>query len=236
MTEDALKFESRFFHPDSYRIQHEWDKIAFELDSHIKLIGIMGNSLELEMKNLITEYRRISNSEISELDKTNALDDIDVEGNNFETYNEVYLNSFYINIYSIFENTLLRICTSYCIPNSDDLKKKLKGNLSFIEKYLNIIKETVNYEFTEIQSEFNLFNSEYRTLRNYFIHSRYVCTSKEIENLKNLESIGFISSGLGSNLKPQIENKEFIIDFIKRVKSFLHELYVIFYKKFMENK
>ena len=178
------------------------------------------------MIDLKTEYEKILNSSLSEPEKTYFCEEIDREGNYFDTYHEVYLNSFFINIYTIFENTLLGLYKNHCPHNG------FKGNLSLLEKYLNVIKKTIGIEFLEIQSEFDLINGSYRKLRNCLIHSRYDCTEKEVEDFKNLKAIRLIKSEFSGNLKPQIENKDFIIEFIEKIKYLTKTIYVLFHNNY----
>ena len=159
------------------------------------------------------KYKEVQKSEFEEFEKEILLDEIDIEGNNFETYKEVYLNSFYINIYSILESALLRICVNYC--NTDYKKmKKMKSNESLIKISLNTIQKTAGVEFTEIQPEFEKIDKEFRLLRNCLIHSRYTCKETDVENLKNLR---FITVPFHSKPRLQIEHELLVIDFIIRV-------------------
>ena len=91
-------------------------------------------------------------------------------------------------------------------------------------------------EFTEILNEFNLINGEFRILRNCLIHSRYICKPKDIEKLKNLKGIRFISAEYSIQLRPKIENKDLIIDFINKIRFLLKGIFTLFHNKIIADR
>ena len=229
------EFSKNLYCYKSLKIKMQWQKIDLELEYHLKLINKIESSLELDRISLKEKYKGILESEIEEFEKDIILDEINDEGNNFETYKEVYLNSFYINIYSIFENALEKICINYCKTDYDKLKKS-NSKKSIIQILVGVIQKTADIEFTEIQSEFKEIDIEFRVLRNCLIHSRYTCEAKDIENLGNLAGIRFITVPLNSKLRLQIENKDLIIDFINKVRFLLKGIYTLFHNKIIADK
>jgi hypothetical protein len=164
-------------------LKSKWKRIDLELEYHERTIKSVSMILNENFKTLSSEFQNIQQSNISKEEKELRIDDIEIEGNNFENYYAVYYNSFFINICTIIENSLLNICEeSHCYETLQNTIKKKKE--SDISRYFRVIEKVAKNSDWELKRDFNVINSKYRKLRNRLVHNRYLCTSKDVDRFK----------------------------------------------------
>lgn len=227
------EFQSKRIYTYSLKIQWEFQMIDSELECHSKLINDIMLNIELKREKLKEKYKTMIESNIDEITEDNNSAEIDKEYHDFYTFKEIYLNSLYINIYSIFENALFKLCVNYC---NMDYKKLKKVNLSQNKLLLDVLSKTAKIEFLEILSEFTVIDTQFRILRNCLIHSRYTCKSNDIKNLKDVNGLRFSISGYHGKMRPEIENEGLLIDFINKVRYLLKGVYVLFHNKIIADR
>jgi hypothetical protein len=235
-----LEFQSATISALGVRIKNDWRQIDLELCSHGKMIENISSSIEIEMNDLKIKSKEGLNIDFTEEELRFYNHAVEEKYEEFSTYKEVYMNSLFINVYALFESNLLRFCLEYCNNKYNELEKNKKGKKkgdtpSQINNLFNVIKETVNLPFIEIQSIFELIDDKYRLLRNFIAHCRYKCDDKKIEELKVFNDIKFIDNGYVGSKKVVIENKDFISDFILKISDFFKGLYIIFHNKILKD-
>ncbi|MBI1228079.1 MAG: hypothetical protein GC192_22795 [Bacteroidetes bacterium] len=190
--------------------------------------------LDKEFENLTIDYERIRASSIDELGGSTLLEELDEEGYNFENYNAVYSNSLYINIYTIFENSLLGICENSFAKDIYGNTKRKDGE-SLIAYYFRVVEKASKTSNDELRDELKVVDKAYRKLRNKLVHNRYLCSVNDFEVLKDLNGVSFLNDGLYQNkYRIVISDQEFLVRFIRRIRELIKGIYVFYHNEMIE--
>jgi hypothetical protein len=228
------EFSNKVFSALGMLIESEWRKIDIELEYHQKLIDSISKILEEEFDNLFSEFEKIRDSNKNERELESLYMELEGKGYNFENYYAIYYNSFYINVYTIIENSLLMICED---RNCKELFKRIKkkDRESHISHYFRVIKSVTKTKNKELKSDLKEIDGNYRKLRNRLVHNRYLCSLEDKRELQKLDGVSFFTSTTSnSEYRIVIEDKKLLLEFITKAREFIKGVYSFYHNSIIE--
>ena len=224
------KFENTMIRVLSVILQQEWGLFDLELEFHQRLISETALTIKAERKKLTVVVDEIIKSSSDEREEEYLIGEVEEEYNNFDHYQAVYLNSLYINTYTILENALLHLCENYVtqIEYIKFTKNNKKNNISHIMYYYKFLKDFAKQEESLLKTELDILDGNYRLLRNKLVHNRYLCSEVDKVSLQSLTDVDFHYSTYNEKYRIIIKNDAFLLDFLSKIRNLIKGIYVFY--------